>query len=255
VSASVAPAVPRRRAWLGAYEHDIRTIAATTAVGLAAGFVVGGLGSRLAMRLLLLTTGPHVRGLVSDDGFRIGQFGLAETAGLVFLGTVVGVLGAFVYLAVRPSLLGPTWLRRLGCAIGGGAVVGAMLVHTDGVDFTVLQPRWFAIALFVALPAGFAVLVAIAVDRATAPGSWFHTARLWTASLPLLVLVVFPPLLAVLGPPVVLVVAVRHLGRRWRGLGQVLHHPVTAWVARTAWVAVGLLGVVDLTRDSVTLLG
>jgi hypothetical protein len=43
--------------------------------------------------------------------------------------------------------------------------VGAMVVHEDGVDFTLLEPAALAIGLFVALPAAAAALVVVLVER------------------------------------------------------------------------------------------
>src|SRR5215211_3488725 len=84
----------------------VRTFGATTATGAVLGLLVGGIGGRLAMSLLVLTSERSVRGLESDDGFIIGQFTLA-TLNLLVTATFFGVIGAFVYLAVRPSMLGP----------------------------------------------------------------------------------------------------------------------------------------------------
>lgn len=231
----------------------LRTLAATTAMGLGLGLLVGGIGGRLAMRALFLTSGPSVRGMVSDDGFPIGRFDLAATVNLLVVGTVIGVIGAFVYLAVRPFLLGPTWLRRTGCAIGAGAVVGSMLVGTDGVDFTLLGPRWFAIALFVALPAVYGVLAAVYVERAIRPDGWFAAAPLRVALLPLAAYL-FPPLLVVIGLPVAFVLAVRHLTTVWPTLGRVAGAPATRWVATVAWAGVAFLGAWTLAADTVELL-
>jgi hypothetical protein len=232
----------------------LRVLAATTWVGLVLGLLVGGVGGRLAMRALFLTSDPRVRGMVSDDGFPIGRFDVGATLNLLLVGTVLGVLGAFVYLGVRPFLLGPTWLRRLGCAIGAGAVVGSMLVHVDGVDFTRLGPRWFAIGLFVALPALFGVLVASTLERMLRPGSWFLTAPPGRALLPLGVLA-FPPLLVLVGPPVAVVLGVRWLAASRSGVQRVVEHPVPRNAVRAAWLAVALVGVWTLTSDAVVLLG
>jgi hypothetical protein len=230
-----------------------RTIAGTTAAGLLLGFVVGGIGSRLAMRALFLTSADTVRGVTSDDGFAIGQFSVPATLNLLLVGTVIGVIGAFVYLAVRPFLIGPRWLQIVTCAAGGGAVIGSMLVHTRGVDFTVLSPRWFAIALFVALPAIFAALAPVVVDRATRPDGWFHTAPAKVALLPLLVFLV-PPIFVFILIPAVLVVAVRHWRDRSPALAGFSRHPVTLWVVRAGWLGVAVYGLVGLVRDAVILL-
>lgn len=230
-----------------------RQLSATTAVGLLLGFVVGGIGSRLAMRALFLTTGPSVRGVVSDDGFSIGRFSATATLNLLIVTTLIGVIGAFVYLAVRPFLLGPRWLRVTGCAMAAGAVVGAMIVHPSGVDFTLLEPRWFAIALFVALPALFGALAPPACEWALRDDSWFQRAPAPVALLPLVVFL-FPPLLVMIGVPVAVVLLVRRGMRQSPAVDAVVRHPAALWAARGLWVGAALLGVVALAKDTATLL-
>lgn len=230
-----------------------RQIAGVAGVGAGLGLLVGGIGGRLAMRALFLTSHPSVRGVTSDDGFRIGQFSPAATLNLLVLGTVVGVIGAFVYLAVRPFLMGPRWLRITGCALAAGAVVGSMLVHTDGVDFQVLSPRWFAIALFVVQPALFAALAVPAVEWALRDDGWFQRAPAQVALLPLVVFV-FPPLLVIIGVPVALVLAGRSLLARSPRAAAYAGHRATLWSVRAAWVAIALLGLVRLTRETMVLL-
>ena len=48
-------------------------------------------------------------------------------------------------------MIGPRWFQVLSISLGPAVVVGALLVHPEGVDFTLLRPRWLAIALFVAI--------------------------------------------------------------------------------------------------------
>lgn len=213
---------------------------------------MGGIGSRLAMRLLFLTS-DGVRGLTSDDGFPIGQFSPAATFNLLVATTAIGVIGAFVYLAVRPSLLGPRWLRVTGCALAAGAVVGSMLVHTTGVDFTLLGPTWLAIALFVAIPALFAALAAPSIEWALRDEGWFQTAPAGIALLPLVVFL-FPPLLVLVAIPAVTVAAGHRRLQRSERWSAVVHGPAVQWVVRAAWVAVGIVGIVGLARDTAALL-
>ncbi len=95
--------------------------------GIPTGVLVAGVGSRLAMLVLRLTSPNSVVGVTSDDGFEIGRFTLGGTYNLLMLGAVVGVIGAAAYRAARPWLLGPAWFRRLTVAAGSGAVVGSAL--------------------------------------------------------------------------------------------------------------------------------
>lgn len=152
---------------------DARAVAWWVLVGVAAGgiagFVVGGLGGRLAMLLLRLTSPESVIGMVSDDGFVIGQvttstFDLAM--GMAVLGGANGVLYAVVRTAIPARFRLPLW-------VGFAALVGgASFVQEDGVDFTVLEPAALAIALFVALPAIAAAVVVLLVERWSLAPPW-----------------------------------------------------------------------------------
>jgi hypothetical protein len=159
--------------------------------GIAVGVIVAGVGSRLAMFLLRLTSPSEVVGVTSDDGFTIGRVTLGGSYGLLALGAAVGIIGAAAYRAVAPWLIGPQWFRRFTVAAASGAVVGSMLVHADGIDFVLLKPTWFAIALFVALPALFGLAMSVVVDRVASPDSATRRGR-WRWILPVALVVAFP---------------------------------------------------------------
>lgn len=165
-------------------------MAAAATAGLVCGFAVNGVGSRLAM-MLLARLNPQVTGRISDDGFRMGQFTLADTAGLVVFGTAVGVLGGLLFLALRNLQFGPGWFRVASMTVGPAVVVGSLLVHDEGIDFHVLEPVWLAIALFVVLPAVFALCVSWLTDRWTKGEAWtMRTGPTWLLGLLPLVLTV-----------------------------------------------------------------
>lgn len=199
------------------------------------------------MRALFLTS-TAVRGVVSDDGFPIGRFTTSGTINLLLVAAGIGVIGAFVYAMVRPFLLGPRWLRTIGCAIGGGAVIGSMLVSPRGVDFTLLSPRWFAIALFIAIPALFAALCVPVVERMLAPESWFGRAPSRLALAPLIVFL-FPPLLVLVGLPALAVVGARQRLSKSAVWSERMRRPALLWTVRAVFVALGLAGIVGLYRD------
>jgi hypothetical protein len=215
--------------------------------GVPVGIVVAGLGSRVAMLLLRLTSGDPVHGVVSDDGFEIGRVTLSGTVNLAALGSTVGMIGAAAYQWVRPWLLGPRWFHVVTVALGCGAVVGSILIHADGVDFVVLEPTWLAIGCFVVLPAVFGAVIAVAVDAVEARRppqltSW----RTWIA--PALLVVILPPAIITLVfvvPVLALWVAVRDTPL----LRRLATSPITRVVARTAWSAVAVLGLVALLGD------
>jgi hypothetical protein len=215
--------------------------------GIGVGVLVGGVGSRLAMLLLRVTSHDNVRGITSDDGFTIGTFTLSGTYNLLLLGALVGIIGAAAYRAVAPWLIGPRWFRDLTVGAASGAVVGSMLVHADGVDFTLLQPTWLAIGLFVALPALFAVAMAHAVEAVSAPGSWTAVGRRrWV--LPVVLVLVFPltiPVVLLAAAVVVVWAAAVEAG----AIEQVRRVPGVGLAVRAAWLTVAVLGLVALVRD------
>lgn len=157
--------VPRREAiWAIAW-----LVLVGTAGGAVAGFLVGGIGGRLAMLLLRVTSDELVIGLTSDDGFEIGVV-TADTFQLLLAMTMLGALNGILYVVLRDLI--PDRLR-LGlwtafAALAGGATV----VHEDGVDFTLLSPRLLSIALFVLLPGAAAALVVLLVERWAREPAW-----------------------------------------------------------------------------------
>ena len=152
---------------------DARDIAWWVLVGAAggavAGLVVGGVGGRLAMLLLRLTSPDYVIGSISDDGFEIGVVS-ASTFGLLFAMAALGAANGVLYAAVREVL--PRGLRLPLWVALAAALGGATIVHEDGLDFTLLEPAALAVALFVALPAVAAGLVVALVERWSARRPW-----------------------------------------------------------------------------------
>lgn len=224
-----------------------RLLGATTLIGLVTGALVGGVGGRLAMRLLFLTSDPRVDGLISDDGFEIGQL-TGETVGLVLFGGFIGVLGAFTYLGVRPFLMGPRWLKLLGCAIAPGALVGGLIINPDGVDFSELSPLWLAIGLFVLIPALFGVLTAIAVEWSLRPESWVGRGPTWLVAAPA-VLLLIPPLPILIGLPFAGVYAARWGAARWPRVRATIEARWALWTVRLGWAAAAAFGGLLLVED------
>lgn len=151
-----------RPGWRDDLDVSLRRVRAGIVGGFLAGILVGGVGGRVAMLILRLTSTPAVRGLESDDGFRIGQVSGA-TLFLLILTGVLGAAGGLVYLAVR-SWIPPRW-RVAVAAVVAGALGGVAVVDPVGLDFTVLGPLALAVAMFVALPAAYGALMSVWVER------------------------------------------------------------------------------------------
>jgi len=212
--------------------------------GIPVGMLIGGAGARLAMFVLRLTSGDRVLGVRSDDGFTIGRFTVGDTYALLQLGAVVGVVGAMLYLLVRPWLLGPRWFRYLTVGMASGAVVGAFLLHSDGIDFRLLEPRWLAMTLFVVIPGMFGLAIGPAVDameHRPMPTGWRQVL------LPIVLLALGPAALVgfVFVAPVLLAyVAILTTG------ADVSSVPVGARVlVRVVWLSIAIVGLVALIND------
>ena len=219
-----------------------------TLSGVPTGVVVAGLGSRVAMLVLRLTSDASVVGMQSDDDFTIGHFTLGGTYNLLVIGALVGIIGSAAYQWVRPWLIGPRWFRYATVGLASGAVVGSMLIHADGIDFRVLTPTWLAIATFVALPFVFAVSIAWTVDRIDRRDSFASRGRVrWCVAA--LCVLLFPPTVLLLAISALVLVG-------WVSSRNVLAQmPSTrraTWLTlgmRAVWLGVAVVGLVALVND------
>ncbi|HVE18624.1 MAG TPA: hypothetical protein VNB52_06050, partial [Ilumatobacteraceae bacterium] len=77
---------------LGQTQRFLEGMRVVVVGGISAGVILIGVGSRLAMLLLRVTSSDSVHGVESDDGFIIGQVTLAGTYNLLLLGASVGII-------------------------------------------------------------------------------------------------------------------------------------------------------------------
>ena len=227
--------------------HMIENIRVLIVAGIPTGALVVGLGSRLAMFILRITSPDRVHGVRSDDDFVIGKVTLGGTYNLLQLGAAVGIIGAGTYLLVAPWLIGPLWFRRLTTGLASAVVAGSMLVHDKGIDFHLLQPTWLAIGLFVALPGLFGIAIAAAVDAVRRPDSWTTRGRRRWA-LPIVSMACFPATL----PVVIVAIVVTAFGEVLRAAGivrLVRSIPAHALVIRAVWLLIAVAGLIALVND------
>ncbi len=225
----------------------VRRLAAVSLAGALAGLVVGGIGGRLAM-LLLAQLNPQAAGVVSDDGFVIGRFDVLLTLNLLAAGTGLGLLGAAFYVVLRGLRIGPRWFQVLSLSVGPAVVVGELLVHTDGVDFRLLEPVELGIALFVLIPGVYAAVLTLLAERWLRPGSWFLRARPAKVAAVLLVWVLLFPLVPVLVALAGVWLAQDAVRATSTG-GRVLSWPAWPWAARALLAAVFLVSATRLADD------
>lgn len=129
------------------------------AAGAIAGLVWGGIGGRLAMRIVFLTSDPGLRGVISDDGFEIGRFS-GNTIFLLGFTLILGGLVGVVFGAIRALVAAPDRVLAPVIGVTAAAFGGGGIVHSGGIDFKILEPLWLTVGLFVLIPAlwGFTVV-------------------------------------------------------------------------------------------------
>jgi hypothetical protein len=122
---------------------------------------VGGIGSRIAMRISAAATGPLCPTLITENEARCGEITLGGTIFFLLFGTLFfGIPGGLVYAAMRP------WLRRLGR--WHGLVFGLLLLIIFGSavidggnkDFRLFAQPLVNVALFAILFPLFGLLIA-----------------------------------------------------------------------------------------------
>jgi hypothetical protein len=216
-------------------------LAVGSGVGFVAGVLIGGVGGRLAMLLLRVTSDSALIGMTTDDGFRTGSF----TTDSFFLLAVTAIGGAglgVAYVAVRRWL--PQGHRPAVTAVMLGAIGGALIIDPDGLDFTVLDPLWLAVALFIALPAAFGAALAPGVERLI-PWASDRGPSVLFLLLPLLPIVVFP-VIAVL---VVLGALAWAALRRWPAAGHLWWSAPVTVAGRALGIGATAIAAIALAQD------
>jgi len=230
----------------GLQGKDLKTVAYWASLGAAAGglggLLVGGAGGRVAMFVLRLTSDDSVRGIQSDDGFTIGRFDLLATMSLLFVTTLMGAIVGLIVVAGRPFF--PRRGMPLAWGLAGAITGGAILINKDGVDFTLLEPHLLAVALFIAIPAIGAGLIAWLTE--VYPRFWWRRPRLTAlAAVAILPLVVIFP---------VAIFALVVGGIWWLAMRSSLIRGMPEWKAAraTAVIVFSLVvafGLYDLAKD------
>lgn len=230
------------RLWLADARVVASYLASALLGGIAGGFVIGGIGSRVAMLILRLTSGDSVVGLISDDGFQIGRLS-SDTFFLLLFGTALGAGVGVLYLVSRPWIR-DRW-RAPAFGLLGGLVGGSAIVHADGIDFRLLEPVWLAVVMFIALPAAGAATIGFLVEKLLERRQRGGGSRSWIVFLPLLGLVVLGPL----GLALVVLIPLGIALNRKIPLVSIWTSQTVAWLGRGALIVWGAVAALALVND------
>lgn len=228
-----------------------RSAAAAGCAAAVAGGLVGGVVGRLAMSLLA-SRNPEDAGVITNDGFTVGQVTASGTTQLVLASIALAMLGATVYLLVRPLLLGTGAARVALACLGFGVTAAALLIEPETTDFLRLEPLWLPIVLFVALPVTLVAVFSALVERWLAHDSWFRTAPRGKV-LPLLAIWLAAGAVLVVVVPVFLVTLLVAAVVRVDVLPSV--RTAARWAGRAVLAAIAAAGAWNLATDVATILG
>lgn len=236
---------PMRSELVGILRNVGHRVMAGVVGGFICGFVIGGVGGRLAMFILRLTTDTNIAGIDSDDGFVMGSF-TGATLFLVASTSFLGAFGGVVYAAVSGWV--PEGWRQIATALILGLTGGAAIIRPGGVDFTVVGPAGLAIALFVLLPGLYGFVMSSAVERLLKrpPGRVLPWLGLVAGCLALLL--VGGGCFIVLGL-IVLVLVLAFGVVRFPSVRKLPNLPAVVWTARAALTVVGCIGAFLLIND------
>jgi hypothetical protein len=153
------------------------------------------------MRLLAATSDDSVQGVQTAADETVGKITFGGSLGLIlFVGIAGGLVAALLYRAVRAWSPLPVWMT--GAAVGL-LMLGAFgrlsdFLNAENRDFRVLSPTPLAAALAVGLAVGFGIVLALVHERLDRGMPEFSSSPKLLAYLPLGVLVLIPPAVAVL---------------------------------------------------------
>ncbi len=144
----------------------VREIAAGSLSGILVGIIVGGLGSRLVMRLAAIAGGSGVQGITTSNGNRVGEITVSGTIALILFGGVfAGLFGGLLYASLRPWLAPFGRWRGLVFGLGVLGLAGSLILDGANSDFIILRPPLLNVAMFAALFPIFGIALVPVFDR------------------------------------------------------------------------------------------
>jgi hypothetical protein len=131
--------------------------------GIAAGAVVFGLGSRLAMRIVGIVASPEHLRQPTEFG-TVGEVTFQGTLGLVIVGAIAGLFFGLLYLALRDWLPGGWVTRGLAFGLLLLSPVGIFIVASSKTDFD-LTSQTLIFSLFAGMILFYGLATAWSIER------------------------------------------------------------------------------------------
>ena len=116
--------------------------------GAVAGVIVGGIGSRIVMRILAVVNN-ELSGIPTENGNVVGEITVGGTLGLlIFGGIFAGIIGGLFYVLIRRWVPGTGLWKGLAFGIILFLLVGGVVIDKDNIDFELIGPSTLAVSLF-----------------------------------------------------------------------------------------------------------
>jgi len=155
---------PLEVVWRG-FEPILRSLAVAMLSGFVAGAIAGGVGSRIAMRIVAITAGDADQGAITDAEATVGEITAGGTIFLIMFGGFIGVLGGVAYLGARRWLADAGSWRGLAFGSLLLAMFGWVIIEGGNPDFERFGSRTLNIPMFAALFVLFGLLLPPLFDR------------------------------------------------------------------------------------------
>lgn len=127
----------------------LRSLAPVLLAGGISGVLVGGVGSRVVMRISALAAPDRAQGTITEAGATVGRITADGTLFLfLFVGIGTAVVGTALYLVTRPWLPRRRRVRAAAFGVLELVVFGSAVVDAGNPDFTVLGRPLLNVMLF-----------------------------------------------------------------------------------------------------------
>ena len=150
-------------------ERFARDAVGAVLAGYLTAIIVGGVGSRVVMRILAMINGDRA-GVATEAGNIAGEITLGGTISLMFFASGFAALpGGLLYPVVRRWLPGPSVWKGLTYGALLFCLFGSIVVEKDNPDFALFGPRPLAVFLFAMLFPLYGLLLSAMAERFLSP--------------------------------------------------------------------------------------
>jgi hypothetical protein len=139
-----------------------RAVGVAVPAGAAAGLLAAGIGGRLAMRAsgFMFSRDHPGRFAITENGNQVGEITAGGTIFLVIFGTVLGIMGAYFYVGLKPWLPGNLAVRGILFGVLLLLLLSPLSLDPANEDFQQFGSPAVNVMLFILLFLAYGLLIA-----------------------------------------------------------------------------------------------